>query len=212
MSPLGGERPDWSRVGAVSWDVDGTLYDLGAVKRQLRRRALLRALLPGTWRDRRVLADFLQGMEEVRRQGGDLSRLRLGWPRQAMAAVEAGWLAPAIARAGPRAGVKELHAALSARGLPQVVVSDHPAGEKLRALGLAGVFALAVEGEALGWIKPSPRPFLRAAELLGVEPGALLHLGDREDSDGVGARAAGCQVVVLGRDPAALPRLLASLA
>lgn len=203
--------PDWSRVRAVSWDVDGTLYDLAAVKRHLRRRALWRALLPGTWRDQRVLLDFLRAMEAVRREGGDLGTLRLGYPRTAMRAVETGWLAAAIARAGPRPGARELHAALAARGLPQVVVSDHPAQEKLAALGLARGFLHQVEGEALGWIKPSPRPFLRAAELLGIDPAALLHLGDREDSDGQGARAAGCQVVVLGRDPAALPRLLGEL-
>jgi FMN phosphatase YigB (HAD superfamily) len=202
---------EWSRVRAVSWNVDGTLYDLAAVKRLLRRRALLRAWLPGTWREARVLRDFLRAMEAARRQGGDLRALRLGWPRAAMRAIEGGGLAEAIARAGPRAGARELLAALQARGLPQVVVSDHPAAEKLRALGLESAFAQVVEGEALGWIKPSPRPFLRAAELLGIAPDALLHRGDREDSDGVGARAAGCQVVVLGRDPLGLASLLGRL-
>lgn len=178
---------DWSRVRAVSWDLDGTLYDLAA----LRRRALPRALFPSTWRDLRALSAWKRACDEVRGRGGELPA-----PGDAtVRAAEARWLVPALRAIGPRAGITDALDAL--RDLPHVVVSDHPAEEKLVALGLRARFLHVVVGEDLGWLKPSPRPFVAAAELLRVPVESLLHVGDRDDTDGAGARAAGCQVVVV---------------
>jgi putative hydrolase of the HAD superfamily len=195
---------DWSRVRAVSWDVDGTLYGLTDLRRALRFMALVRAVWPSTWRDLRALQAFTRAMNDVRLQGGDLSGLRLELPRAEHAAIETRWLIPALARIGPRSGAAELRARLAARGVRQVVLSDHPAREKLRALGLEGAFEQVFEGEALGWLKPSPRLFQVVVEALGVAPDELLHVGDREDTDGAGARAAGCQSIVLAPGPTAL--------
>lgn len=175
---------DWDRVRAVSWDLDGTLYDLRALR--------WRALWPGSWRDARAISAWRRTCDEVRRRGGQLPP---GLDPAPARAAEARWLVPALRAIGPRAGVVEALDAL--RGLPQVVVSDHPAEDKLVALGLRARFAHAVVGEALGWLKPSPRPFVAAAEALGVPVESLLHVGDRDDTDGAGARAAGCQVVIL---------------
>ncbi len=200
----------WERVRAVSWDLDGTLYDLSRLRRALLGAALARAAWPSTWRDLAALRGFLRAMNAVRRRGGDLQHLQLDRPRAAHDAVEARWVVPALARLGPRPGVLALRARLADRGVRQVVLTDHPAEAKLRALGLAaGAFERVIVGEALGHLKPSPRPFLAAAEALGVRAGELLHVGDREDADGAGARAAGCQVVVLPPGPRAVLDLAA---
>ncbi len=192
---------DWARVRAVSWDLDGTLYDLAALHRALRWRALPRALFPGTWRDLGALSAWKRACDKIRGRGGELPP---GLDPAPARAAEARWLVPALRAIGPRAGVVEALDALA--GLPHVVVSDHPAEDKLVALGLRARFAHVVVGEALGWLKPSPRPFVAAAEALGVPVASLLHVGDREDTDGAGARAAGCQVVVLapGAGPVAV--------
>jgi HAD superfamily hydrolase (TIGR01549 family) len=203
---------EWARVRAVSWDLDGTLYLLSDLRRALGRMALRRALCPSTWRDLRALQAFTRAMNEVRRQGGDLTLLRLERPRAEHAAIETRWLLSALERVGPRQGAAELRARLAARGVRQVVLSDHPALEKLRALGLDGAFEQVFVGEALGFLKPSPRPFLAVADALEVSPAELLHVGDRDDSDGAGARAAGCQVIVLPPDPGALMVVARALA
>ncbi len=170
-------------IRAVTWDVDGTLYSTRRLRLAL-MGAGLRALVTLRLGDVREL-------------------LRLGRPGvrpPALRPIEDRWFAPALRRIGPRPGVRAAIDAVAARGLPQGIVSDYEAAAKLEALGLAGRFAAVIAGERLGERKPSPTPFLAAAALLGVPPEAVLHVGDRDDRDGAGARAAGCRVAILGRD------------
>jgi len=73
------------------------------------------------------------------------------------------------------------------------LVSDYPAAKKLRALAVEDLFDVIVaSGEQHGPrnLKPDPEGYLRAAELLGVEPERCLVIGDRQDADGAAARAA----------------------
>ena len=187
-------------VEVVSWDVDGTLYELPAMVRALRRAALGQALRRPlrVAREQRWLARLRRAMEVVRRGGGDLARLGpLPRARAELATLEERWYGAAIAAAGPRPGVVDALEALRARGVRQVVVTDHPAAYKLEALGLGGWFERVYVGEELGHLKPSPRLMQAALAELGVEPQALLHIGDRADSDGPAARGAGCRVHVL---------------
>jgi FMN phosphatase YigB (HAD superfamily) len=46
--------------------------------------------------------------------------------------------------------------------------------------------------------KPHPRGFLAAAARWGLEPGAILYVGDRPEVDAVGAVAAGMRCAVIG--------------
>jgi HAD superfamily hydrolase (TIGR01509 family) len=196
---------DLAGVQVISWDVDGTLYELPAMIRFLRRAAVRAALRRPVRvaREQRRLARLRRAMEEVRRAGGDLARLGpLPAPRAELAALEERWYGPAIRRAGLRAGVPEALRDLLARGRRLVVVSDHPAAFKLEALGLTDRFERVFEGEALGVLKPSPRLFAAVVAELGIPPGALLHLGDRE-GDARAAEGAGCRALLLapGRVP-----------
>ncbi len=64
---------------------------------------------------------------------------------------------------------------------------------KLAALGLEGLFQAIVYSDALGrdaW-KPSPRPFRRVLELLGVPAHAAIYVADNPTKDFHGARAVG---------------------
>ena len=73
------------------------------------------------------------------------------------------------------------------------LVSDYPAERKIHALGARNLFDVIIaNGEANGpqRLKPDPEGYLRAAELLKVEPTRCLVIGDREDADGAAARAA----------------------
>ena len=69
-----------------------------------------------------------------------------------------------------------------------------------------------VDSATAGAAKPDPEIFRRALGLLGVAPGESLHVGDSEQTDGAGARAAGIDVVILDRSPSPRPGTIRSLA
>jgi HAD superfamily hydrolase (TIGR01509 family) len=95
--------------------------------------------------------------------------------------------------------------ALRRRGLALAVVSNWDFGlpQQLDGLGLAGV-PVVTSAEA-GAPKPDPAVFIRALELLRVQPERALHIGD-SDSDEQGARAAGTHFA-----PAPLARAVEAL-
>lgn len=96
-----------------------------------------------------------------------------------------------------------------------------PALAELRALGLGIVLLSNVIGSAappagtappldeavdatfyscdLGHAKPDPQTFHEVARLLAAESSQILHIGDAEDTDVVGARAAGWQALLINR-------------
>ena len=65
------------------------------------------------------------------------------------------------------------------------VVSDHP-------------FCIKIEQVAAE--KPNPMIFLKACDLLGVEPEDVVHVGDDRRNDIWGARDAGCDAWLWGSD------------
>jgi putative hydrolase of the HAD superfamily len=92
----------------------------------------------------------------------------------------------------PIEGAFETVRALRARGLEVAVVSnwDISLTEQLERLGSAALFGAIVTTAEAGAPKPEPAVFRLALELLGVEAGRVLHVGD-EPGDEEGARAAG---------------------
>ena len=98
-------------------------------------------------------------------------------------------------------GIGEALAALGER-YRLCVVSDAliSPGRVLRALlahhGLDRHFSAFVFSDEIGCAKPDPRTFHAAAEQLGVDPGAMVHIGDREGTDVAGAHAVGMKAVL----------------
>ena len=89
------------------------------------------------------------------------------------------------------AAAAALIAALDEAGIPRALVSDYPGLDKLEGMGLAG-FPVVVSCRTLGALKPLPDGLYAAASQLGVPVSQLLHVGDRWDTDGAAAAAAGC--------------------
>ena len=80
------------------------------------------------------------------------------------------------------------------RGLKLAVVSDAPrlqAWMRLAQLQLQHLFSTVVAFEDTGERKPSPKPFERALERLGVEPSEAIMVGDWPERDVVGASKLG---------------------
>ena len=104
-------------------------------------------------------------------------------------------------------------ARLRARGFGIAVISNWD--DRLRAtldgLGvLVCIDALVVSAE-VGVEKPDPRIFAIACTQLGVSPHQLVHIGDDDDDDLAGARAAGCGALHVERDLGGFTGLLHAL-
>ena len=65
--------------------------------------------------------------------------------------------------------------------------------------GLSGVFHSTVFSEDVGLRKPRPEIFRALLDALGVEPGAVLHVGDRLEEDVRGAAEVGMRTVWITR-------------
>lgn len=91
---------------------------------------------------------------------------------------------------------------LRRRGLRLAVVSNSngTVAEILGKVGLADRLDAIVDSGLVGAEKPDPRIFRHAAAALGVSPEEAVHVGDLYAVDVLGARAAGCQAILL--DPA----------
>lgn len=76
--------------------------------------------------------------------------------------------------------------------------------EKLDALELSARMEHVVASGSFGVAKPDPRIFLHACELFEVQPSAAVYVGDRLETDAVGAANAGLTGVWLRRGVAAI--------
>jgi HAD superfamily hydrolase (TIGR01549 family) len=202
-------------IRLVSWDVDGTLYSITRMKWHvtrmlLRETARGRAVLAG--KELAALRRYRSRINAARSAGGVLPEFFLEQNcREALLELEKCWYGPAIEKTGMHRGVSNVMSFLAARDIPQVVLSDYEAAYKLDSLGLAGHFASIYVGERMGFVKPSPFGFQRAAAEHEISIARLLHIGDRVDRDDAGARAAGCQCLIFGRDFPAYDALLNQL-
>lgn len=95
-----------------------------------------------------------------------------------------------------RPQLAEVFARLQQQDIKIAVFSDYPrVRQRIRALDFSDETMSAVSGiysaQDFGSQKPAPRPFLEIAASLGVRPNQCLVVGDRDDTDGAGARETG---------------------
>jgi HAD superfamily hydrolase (TIGR01509 family) len=183
-------------LGAVLFDMDGLLLDSEPLWYPVEAEAFARLGGNGEWT-----------FEDSRRLVGNDLAVSAGMLRDAAGAPEHSveqvvtWfvegMAARLAGGLPwKPGARELLAEVRAAGLPTALVTM--SYRRLLDLVLAGVpdgsFVASVAGDEVTRGKPDPEPYLRACDLLGVEPRRAVVL---EDSP-TGARsghAAGCVVV-----------------
>lgn len=191
-------------VGAIAFDLDGTLLDT------------IHDLAPSVEALLAELGHAAIGKDTVRDMVGrglaDLVRRVLARARDvAPEAVPAADVADALARyevhyaaqlgretqAFP--GMAEGLALLAAEGIPLAVITNKASRfvrPHLRAAGIETLFSIVVGGDDLPTKKPDPGPLLHVASKLGVPAERLLMVGD-SINDVRAARAAGCPVVVV---------------
>lgn len=127
-------------------------------------------------------------------------------PEPGRVARETDWLHEYVgelfARGLPwRPGARELLEGLAADGVPMALVTNTRRDLTDQALNSIGrqFFSATVCGDEVAHGKPAPDPYLRAAELLGVDPADCLAIEDSTTGT-TAAEAAGCGVLVVPID------------
>ena len=181
---------------AVLWDMDGTLVDTephwiaaetallgryGASWTHEQALSLVGNALPESGR---VLAVHLEAETGVRLD-----------PAAVVAELVEAVVAQVSAAVVWRPGAVELLEALAGAGVPCALVTmSYRSLAETVARVLPGAFAVVVAGDEVERGKPAPDPYLRAAELLGVDPARCVVLEDSPTGIASG-EAAGCRVV-----------------
>jgi HAD superfamily hydrolase (TIGR01509 family) len=197
---------------AVVFDVDGTLYR----QAPLRRAILLRLIgtygtrpLEG-WRTVRALSAYRHAQEALRDEAStdvaeaQLTRAceRTAFERILVQRCVERWMEreplPILGRFR-YPGLVEFLEACREQGLRLAALSDYPASDKLKALGIAPFFdlTLCAQSPEIGVFKPNPRGLAVTLQRLCLSPRECLYVGDRPEVDAEAAHAAGVASVIV---------------
>jgi len=181
-----------TNYAAVLWDLDGTLIDSEplwmAGEHELAER------FGKTWTQEDGLA--LVGNSLI--GSGEYIKKRLDADMSPEEIVDflVTRLAAALREQIPwRPGARELIGALDSEGVPQALVTMSYASIA-EPVAAALPFAAVVTGDIVTRGKPHPEPYLRAAELLGVDASDCLAIED-SGTGATSANAAGCHVLIV---------------
>ncbi len=207
--------PDLTSIDAIVLDVDGTLYRQGPVRRQMALRLAGACVTQPVRAQRavRVIRSFRSNLERIRAklpQGEDHPAQQLqrtiaetGVRKELVESVIEEWMFErplALIGGYPRKGLHRFLGQAMKHGIRLSVFSEYPCEAKLESLGVRETFSVVVSScdPQVRRFKPDPAGFLSAAAQLGAEPAKTLVIGDRDDADGAGARAAGMPYLEIG--------------
>ncbi len=153
-------------LAAVLWDMDGTLIDSERI--WIAEQFVMVEQHGGTWSEEQGLAlvgsDMHDTATAMQRAGVDVEAGSL------VASLEQAVMASLRTTVPWRPGVLSLLAELRREGVLCAIAttSSHEMADLVAASAPTGTFGAIVGGEDVTRTKPSPEPYLRAAELLGV--------------------------------------------
>jgi FMN phosphatase YigB (HAD superfamily) len=200
---------DWSAFKAVIFDVDGTLYDQKKLRLIMARELALYCLThPHRLWKVRILSTFRRLREEqCDCEEPCLIDAQYRWTSEALNCdqtvvqqVVEEWILrrplPHLISCRPN-GLAELFNRLRTKGIKIGVFSDYPAAEKLHALELkADQIATAVDPH-INRFKPGPNGVRHLLNQFKINPNECLHIGDRDDRDGLCAERSRCASLIL---------------
>lgn len=228
-------RKPFCEYKAIVFDVDGTLYQQRGLRCAMGKTLLCYFLRhPLRWKELLALVWYRrlrENWESEERQNAD-GRIGDDWeaametlqyqhtaqrlhmdPERVRETVRY-WMQVCPLRALETYKDEELCAFLEeARGQGRRIAaySDYPAAEKLKALHLEADAVFSSMDREINCMKPDLRAMQLILEKLGVDNGEALMIGDRYDKDGLAAKQAGMDFIILGTSVRGRHRLYQSL-
>ncbi len=200
-----------SPIRAVIFDVDGTLYDQGKLRRKISWE-MLRFLVahPTGLSDLKILWDFRKAREKnASLINGGIEKRQFEWGAKAsnvsvekVRQVVQNWMFTrplSYLGACCYPGARDLFSKLNEKRIPIGIFSDYPAKDKLLALNLEVNIMVSATDLEVGRLKPDPKGLIVAAAKLETPVEKCLFIGDRDDKDGECARRAGMPYLILNR-------------
>lgn len=89
---------------------------------------------------------------------------------------------------------------LKDEGYTLAIISDFPAGTKLKAMGIEEYFSFVLSAEECGRLKPCFTPFKVLSSSLGVKNEEILYIGDSLYKDAEGSARAGMKAIYIGSE------------
>ena len=198
---------DWRSIRLVVFDVDGTLYDQGRLRRRMAVEIALHCCFARSAEVIRVLGWHRRLRERLaERECEDfevtlLSQTaeRTGLTEARIRELIAEWIErrPLRRLAACRyEKLPALFAGLRASGKIVGVLSDYPAAAKLEALGLCADHVVWAGDDGVGVMKPHPRGLELLMARANKPPENTVLIGDRIDRDGFAAARAGARCLI----------------
>lgn len=190
-----------SKIRALGWDLDGTLYPtqarLTSLIHQKQREAVAEKM---GWDLPRTQKEYAK---RYRRLGSN-TKTMTSFGVDGVKFFTGVWDEIDISKFIHRDGrIIRLFSLL--KGLRHFLISNSnridQVRKKLDFIGLRPkMFELIVSTVELGAVKPDPQPFLFALEKLELEPQEVMFIGDRVTTDILGARGVGMRTCLVGKE------------
>ena len=212
----GDALPDLSRYRLVVFDLDGTLYRQGPVRRGMLMELMSTGGRPGRVTRLRILGRFRQLREEAALSAPHDFEARVftrlaaetGRGEAELRDLVSEWMERRpLRRLLPARveGTPELFDRVRGQGAAVAVWSDYPVADKLASLGLSADDQVWAGCPSVNALKPDPAGLFLLMERSNARPRDTLMVGDRLSRDGAAAKAASVDFLLrLDRRPARL--------
>jgi HAD superfamily hydrolase (TIGR01549 family) len=203
---------DWTVIRCLVFDVDGTLYRQTPVRIRMARDLAQDAVKSGQLRTVRILKAYRRIRERLGDDGVQNFEPQLlaatsaacGSSVQIVSETVAEWIEERplpYLRSAAVSGSKRLFERARELGHTVAVLSDYPARNKLKALGLEADYVVSASDAEIGSLKPDPRGLCAIIERANVRPEQTIMIGDRIERDGLVARRIGAAALIRSRKP-----------
>lgn len=202
-SGLGIERSTHQPVAAVLWDMDGTLID----SEELHQNAIQRVIRSLGFEPPPNLHNHSIGKSPLETHKWLQQALGLPLSFKQWRELKNAYYAAHTASISFRPGAQALWHQLENRGIARAVVSNAEreiVTANLKAVGLTDPELLSICIDDVDAPKPSPEPYLQAAERLGVEPNHCIVIED-SSTGALSGIAAGMRTYFIPQDNGSPP-------